>query len=114
MKCSPKSKKREILTLEQAAAVFAADWENDVAKLANAVAFYTGMRAGEVAALRFEDIGVDRLYVRHSWRSSEGLKECKNGEEREVLFLHSCVTSWLHRLKQIPGDRKCTALFSGD
>jgi len=29
---------------------------------------------------------VDRLYVRHSWRNSEGLKECKNGEEREVLI----------------------------
>ena len=86
MKCSQKSKKREILTMEQAAAVFASDWDNDTAKLANAVAFYTGMRAGEIAALRFEDIGVDRLYVRHSWRNSEGLKECKNGEEREVLI----------------------------
>lgn len=66
IKCSQKSKKREILTMEQAAAVFASEWDNDTAKLANAVAFYTGMRAGEVAALRFEDIGVDRLYVRHS------------------------------------------------
>lgn len=86
IKCSQKSKKREILTMEQAAAVFASEWDNDTAKLANAVAFYTGMRAGEVAALRFEDIGVDRLYVRHSWRLSEGIKECKNGEEREVLI----------------------------
>ena len=44
------------------------------------------MRAGEIAALRFEDIGVDRLYVRHPWRNSEGLKECKNGEGCEVLI----------------------------
>lgn len=86
IKCSNKSKKREILTMEQAAAVFASHWDEDVAKLANAVAFYTGMREGEVAALRLEDIGLDRLYVRHSWRRSEGLKECKNGEEREVLI----------------------------
>lgn len=86
IKCSQKSKKREILTMEQATAVFASDWDNDIAKLANAVAFYTGMRAGEIASLRFEDIGIDRLYVRHSWRQSEGIKECKNGEEREVLI----------------------------
>jgi len=84
IKCSQKGKERKILTMEQAAAVFKVDWENDSAKLANAVAMYTGMRQGEIAGLRGEDIGVDRLYVRHSWSKYDGLKCCKNGEEREV------------------------------
>ncbi len=84
MKCANKSKTRQILTMEQAAAVFKVDWENDAAKLANAIAMYTGMRQGEIAGLRFEDIGVDRLYVKHSWSKYDGLKCCKNGEEREV------------------------------
>lgn len=84
IKCSQKGKQRKILTMEQAAAVFKIDWENDSAKLANAVAMYTGMRQGEIAALRAEDIGTDRLYVKHSWSKYDSLKCCKNGEEREV------------------------------
>lgn len=84
IRCSQKSKKREVLTMEQVSAVFDAEWENDAAKLANLLACYTGMRQGEIAGLRMEDIGVDRLYVRHSWNKYEGLKCCKNGEEREV------------------------------
>lgn len=86
IKCSQKGKTRKILTMEQAAAVFKIDWENDTAKLANAVAMCTGMRQGEIAALRIEDIGVDRIYVNHSWSKYEGLKCCKTGDGREVAI----------------------------
>lgn len=86
IKCSGKARVRKVLTMEEAAAVFSTNWENDSAKLANAVAFYTGMRQGEIAALRLEDIGKDRLYVRHSWSKYDGLKCCKNGDEREVMI----------------------------
>lgn len=84
IKCANKTRKRGILTMEQATAVFRAEWDNDAAKLANMLAMCTGMRAGEIQALRMEDIGADRIYVRHSWSKYEGLKSCKNGEEREV------------------------------
>lgn len=66
LKCSAKSKKREVLTLEQAMSVFCTEWENDTARLANMLAFYSGMRQGEIAALRMEDIGTDRINIRHS------------------------------------------------
>lgn len=39
-----KSEEREILTMEQAEKVMAADWQNDKAKLANKLAMRTGMR----------------------------------------------------------------------
>ena len=84
LKCTAKSKKREVLTLEQALAVFCTEWENDSARLANMLAFYTGMRQGEIAALRLEDIGSDRIYIRHSWSKFEGLKETKTNECREI------------------------------
>lgn len=84
LKCSAKSKKRDVLTLEQAMAVFCTEWENDSAKLANMIAFYTGMRQGEIAALRMEDIGTDRIYIRHSWSKYEGLKETKTNDAREI------------------------------
>ena len=85
MKCTNKSKKRAVLTLEQAMQLFTVgEWENDSAKLANMLAFYTGMRQGEIAALRVEDIGLDRIYIRHSWSKYEGLKETKTNECREI------------------------------
>ena len=79
IKCSGKAKVRKVLTMEEAAAVFATNWENDSAKLANTVAFYTGMRQGEIAALRLEDIGKDRFYVCHSWSKYDGLKCVRMG-----------------------------------
>ena len=84
LKCAANSKKRKVLTLSQAEAVFKVKWENNAAKLANELAFFTGMRQGEIAALRLEDIGEDRIYIRHSWGNYDGLKSCKNGEEREI------------------------------
>lgn len=84
IKCAVKSENRKILTTQQAEAVFKASWENDSAKLANLLAMYTGMRQGEIAGLRLEDIGETYLSVRHSWSKYDGLKCCKNGEERKV------------------------------
>lgn len=59
--------KREILTMEETRALFNAEWENQTAKLACLIACYTEMRAGEIQALRMQDIGDDRIYIRHSW-----------------------------------------------
>lgn len=84
LKCGQKSQKWDILTLEQAAAVFATQWENDSAKFANELAFYTGMRQGEIAGVQVQDIGVDRIYIRHSWSKYDGLKETKTNESREI------------------------------
>ena len=84
IKCSQKSKQRDILTLEQAYSLFSLRWENDAAKLANELAFYTGMRAGEIAALQLQDIGTDRIYIRHSWSKYDGLKETKTNETRQI------------------------------
>lgn len=41
--------------------------DTQTAKLACLIACYTEMRAGEIQALRMQDIGDDRIYIRHSW-----------------------------------------------
>ena len=84
IKPSTKPQKREILTIEETRALFNAEWENSTARLACLIACYTGMRAGEIMGLRIQDIGEDRIYIRHSWNQYEGLKCPKNGEEREI------------------------------
>ena len=80
--------KRAILTMEEIKLLFSTKWENETAKLACLIASYTGIRQGEIAALRLQDIGEDRVYIRHSWGKYDGLKTPKNGEEREIRILH--------------------------
>jgi integrase len=81
---SGKSNERNILTPETVQALFAHTWHDGTAKLANMVACFTGMRAGEILALRGIDLGTDCLYVRHSWNDVDRLKTPKNNEERTV------------------------------
>lgn len=73
-----KSKEKNILTMEQANALFEADWGSDSSRLANKVAMHTGMRTGEIAALRVKDILEDCILVRSSWSRYVGRKTCKN------------------------------------
>ena len=81
---SGKPKERQILSPEQAAAVFRVPWNDDRARLANMLAMVTGMRAGEIQGLRVQDLGKDCLYIRHSWNFEDGLKTTKNNETRIV------------------------------
>ena len=76
--------RRHILTPTAAAALFRADWKNERAKLGNMLAAVTGMRQGEIQALRFQDLGPDCLYVRGSWNKVDLLKPTKNNEARMV------------------------------
>ena len=53
------------------------------------------MRQGEIAALKLQDIGEDRIYIRHSWGKYDGLKTPKNGEEKSYQ-LNGCPNSGNH------------------
>lgn len=50
-------------------------------------AAWTGVRAGELHALRWEDIDGDRLWVRRSRKLDGALGKPKNGKERRIAFL---------------------------
>ena len=73
-----------ILAPEIVKKLFSRPWEHKKAMLANKLALLTGMRSGEIQALRKCDIGQDCIYVRHSWNSLDGLKPPKNGTERTI------------------------------
>jgi integrase len=81
---SGKPAKRGILTEKEAEALFNLEWAEKRAYLANKVAATTGMRAGEILALRREDIGEHSLHIRHSFSRLDGLKTPKNGDERQA------------------------------
>lgn len=87
MNFSGPSKKRGILTLSEAQRLFCSTWKDERSRIGNYVAMTTGLRSGEVLALRLCDIGEDRLFIRHSGSDVDGLKCPKNGEERTVPLI---------------------------
>lgn len=91
-------KPREILTPEMAQAVFSVEWRDKRAYLANLLAMCTGMRSGEIRALRKQDLGRGCIYVNHSWSPYDGLKSTKNGESRIVLLPFPQITEQLMEL----------------
>ncbi|MDR1249039.1 MAG: tyrosine-type recombinase/integrase [Treponema sp.] len=84
MRFSGGAKKRGVLTPREAEAVFKAPWTDKRAYAGNLLSLTTGLRSGEVLAVRKSDIGEKVLSVRHSWSFIDGLKRPKNGEQRNV------------------------------
>lgn len=80
-------RERGILTREETARLFAVEWKDKKSYLASLLASQTGARLGEIQALRKDDIGLDRLFIRHSWSDIEGLKSTKTGESRVVPLM---------------------------
>ena len=89
MKFSGKSRKRGILTDKEVKKLFTVGiWKDERCRLANLLACQTGLRAGEITALRVKDIEGNKLHVRHSYNIVEHkLKSTKTGEERIVPLL---------------------------
>ena len=83
-KAAGKPKKKEILRPEHVKKLFEVPWDNNMCRLANLLAMYTGMRASEVQALRVCDIHENYIWISHGWDDHIGLKTPKNGEERPV------------------------------
>lgn len=104
MRFSGKSRKRGVLTIEESSQLFAEDWLDERSRLGNLVAMTTGLRSGEVLALRREDIGEKCLNIRHSWSNVDGLKCPKNGEERKVPLLPNLREALLCMAAKNPYD----------
>jgi len=81
---SGEERERQILSPAAATAAFRIEWKDERAKLANMLAAVTGMRLGEIIALRLQDLGPDCLYVRGAWGRADGLKLPKNNKPRTV------------------------------
>ena len=81
---SGEERKRSILNPTVAGATFRVVWSDDRAKVANMLAAVTGMRVGEVIALRIQVLGPDCIYVQKSYNSEDGMKLPKNNKTRKV------------------------------
>ncbi|MDR0637383.1 MAG: site-specific integrase [Spirochaetaceae bacterium] len=81
---SGRERKRKILTPDIVTEIFRLEWPDCRAKAANMLAAVTGLRSGEIQALRTGDLGEGCLYIRHSWNRVDGYKTTKNNEDRVV------------------------------
>ena len=96
-------KKRDILTMEETAVLFNEKyWDDKMSYVAAMLAATSGLRSGEIRALKAADIGDDLysvktesgeirdvylLNIRHGWNYKDGLKKPKNDEEGTVHLL---------------------------
>jgi integrase len=91
----PDNKRHRFLSAEQARGLLSALRAiNDTAGQVAMMSLYTGMRAGEIMALKGQDIDLERGLAR--------IKNTKNGKDRTV-FLHQDVIAMLRRINPLPG-----------
>jgi hypothetical protein len=110
---SGKKKKRGVLTPQEAEAVFTVPWNDKRAYVGNLLSITTGMRSGEVLAVRKSDIGEKVLSVKHSWSFMDGLKSPKNGEDRTVPLLPEVRGGLLDLLRDNPHEVDDPFVFYG-
>jgi hypothetical protein len=109
---SGETKKRGVLTPQEAAAIFAAKWKDKRAYVGNLLACTTGLRSGEVLALRLEDIGEQTLNVCHSWSDFDGLKTPKTGNPEKFPYCRKFGKNFWNLPAKTLTERK--GLFSTD
>jgi integrase len=103
---SSKSKRRGILKPPEVVALFKLRWNDQRALLANILAMSTGMRIGEILALRTEDIGDEYISVQNSYSRLDGLKCTKTDEERIVPVIPEIRDALRHLARKNPHDNR--------
>jgi len=99
---SIKAKKRSVLSPKEAEELFKLDWKDKRSMLINLVAMTTGLRIGEILALKAENIGEKYLTVEYSYSPIDGLKSTKTDEERVVPIIPEIRDAMLGRAKLNP------------
>ena len=75
-------KTRSAFSRDEVVRLLSLKWESQGAYVASFIAAFTGMRLGEIRALRVKDVASDHILVRHGWSDASGLKEMKSGKVR--------------------------------
>jgi integrase len=106
---------RGVLTPQEAGRLFSVQWPDKRAYTGNLLAMTSGLRHGEILALRESDIVREQpvLHIRHSWSGKDGLKGTKNGEARRVPVLPEVKEMLLGLLKENPHQGKDRFIFWG-
>jgi integrase len=115
LRAGGKPKERGILEKEEVDKLLSLEWPSPRTRLAVLIAAKTGMRMGEVRALRVCDIHENRISVNHSWGKKSKLKCTKNQEVRDIPILpalHEEIMAYIRQFELfnldsflLPGDK---------
>ena len=83
------TKEKEVLTVEELQKALSVEWRNKIAQLAVKTAAQTGMRIGEVRALKASQIKGLSIMIDASYSPVAGRKETKTYKEREIPITRS-------------------------
>jgi integrase len=115
LRFSGEPKKRGVLTPKEAQQIFHTVWKDKRAYVASLLAITTGLRSGEVLALKENDVknAVKVLNINHSWSNDDGLKSPKNGEARKVPLLPTVREKLLEIINENPHSGENRFIFYG-
>ena len=94
---------REAFTMTEIDRLFSVEWASPLARTASLLAAFTGMRIGEVRALRGIDVSDDAVCISHSIDADGRMKCTKSGKKR-LCPIPPIVRDELQRLIRDPDD----------
>jgi integrase len=101
LRAGGKPKERGILEKDETEKLFDLEWPSIRSRMAALIAFNTGMRLGEIRALRVCDIHENKISVTRSWSRKNRLKCTKNKESRDIPILpclHSEIMAYIRQM----------------
>jgi integrase len=101
---STKAKKRGVLSPKEAGDLFKLEWKDKRSMLINLVAMTTGLRIGEILALKVENVGEEYLTIEYSYSALDGMKSTKTDEERVVPVIAAIRDAMLNLARFNPYD----------
>lgn len=108
-------KQRGVLTLQEIRKLFALEWNDRRYKVANLLAAMTGMRRGEIMALRRCDIRKDHLRVTGSWdEPSQKRKATKTGVTRDIAIDSDTLREVIAMTRESPWNGPESYVFYGE
>jgi len=113
LRAGGKPKERGILENKDAEKIFKLEWASIRSRMATLIAFHTGMRLGEIRALRVSNIHENRISVTHSWSRKNRLKCTKNKESRDIPILPCLYNEIMAYIKQMELFRLDSLLLPG-
>ncbi|HPA11369.1 MAG TPA: site-specific integrase, partial [Treponemataceae bacterium] len=101
------------LTTEQVKKILALPWNDERCRVAVELAFYTGMRLGEIISLTAKNLSRDEtgkpvIAVFSSWSTVDGLKGTKTGKSRPAPITEKIYNSVVSLLKSNPHKEAST------
>ncbi len=84
-----KKSTKDAFTKEEIKKLFSVEWDNEIARAASLTSCLTGLRSGEIRALKIEKVSALKIIVDSSYEDRIGLKCTKSGVRREVPITNS-------------------------